>query len=112
MRGMNRVTGEQMTDEAHIKQSISDILTTPIGSRVMLREYGSRLPELVDEPMNELFDVELHAAVAEALKRWEPRFELRGVWISGRTNMGHITLGLSGVLVANGAPIRLEGITL
>lgn len=112
MRGMNRNSGLELTNAEHIKQSIHDLLTTPIGSRVMLRDYGSRLPDLVDEPINDLLDVELYAAVAEALKRWEPRFELRAVWISGRTNMGRITFGISGVVVSDGSPIRLEGITL
>ena len=50
---MNRFTGEKITDEtAHIKQSIADILLTPIGSRIQRRDYGSRIPELIDRPMN------------------------------------------------------------
>ena len=50
---MNRFTGEKITNEtAHIKQSIADILLTPIGSRIQRRDYGSRMPELIDRPMN------------------------------------------------------------
>ena len=112
MRGMNRYTGEALSDEAHLRQSIHDLLTTPIGSRVVLRAYGSRLPDLVDEPINELLDVELYSAVAEALDRWEPRFKLTGVSITGRSNTGRITLSVAGLIVANGEPIRIEGLTL
>lgn len=40
MFGMSNQTGSYLTDEEHLKQSIIDILTTPIGSRVICREYG------------------------------------------------------------------------
>ena len=51
---MNRETGAALGLVEHIAQSITDILTTRIGTRVMRREYGSLLPELVDQPFNDL----------------------------------------------------------
>jgi len=78
----------------------------------MLHEYGSRLSELIDTPMNELLDVELHASVAEALERWEPRFRLTSVWIGNRTPEGRITLDIEGIVLSEGRVIRLEGVTL
>lgn len=112
MRGMNRFAGTALAGDRHIIQSIHDILTTPLGSRAMLRDYGSRIPELVDRPQNPLLDVELQAASAEALDRWEPRFKLTSVWLSGRSSTGRITIGLEGTIVADGSVVRLEGITL
>lgn len=47
---MNRETGAAIGELAHIKKCITDILTTRIGTRVMHREYGSLLPELVAPP--------------------------------------------------------------
>ena len=47
MIGMARTSGAILTGDAHLAQSVADILTTPIGSRVMRREYGSLLFELV-----------------------------------------------------------------
>ncbi|EDJ4804012.1 baseplate assembly protein, partial [Salmonella enterica] len=41
--GMNRNTGLAISDSEHIGQSMRDILLTPVGSRVMRREYGSLL---------------------------------------------------------------------
>lgn len=41
--GMNRGSGRTVTDLEHIRQSVSDILITPIGSRTMRRSYGSLL---------------------------------------------------------------------
>ena len=47
--GMNRETGKSIDGVDHLRQS-TDILTTRIGQRVVLRKYGSNLPELVDLP--------------------------------------------------------------
>lgn len=112
MRGMNRFVGTGIEGDRHLVQSIHDILTTRLGSRVMLHEYGSRLPDLIDRPQGELLDVELQAATAEALDRWEPRFKLTSVWISSRSAAGRITIGIEGTIVADGSVVRLEGITL
>ena len=73
---MNRTTGQSITGLDHLRQSLGDILTTPIGSRVMRREYGSLVPELIDHPDNLATQVRVYAAVASALMRWEPRFRL------------------------------------
>ena len=51
--GMNSQTGKRLSGMDHLRQSIIDILTTPIGSRVMRPGYGSRLFELVDAPVNQ-----------------------------------------------------------
>lgn len=48
MLGMDRNTGKLLSGTDHIRQSIVDILTTPLGTRVMLPEYGSKLFDLVD----------------------------------------------------------------
>jgi phage baseplate assembly protein W len=79
MRGTNARTGKILSGLAHLRQSIRDILTTPLGSRVMRRNYGSRLFDLVDNPLNEQTLVELFAATAEALIRWEPRLQVTRV---------------------------------
>ncbi|NKD46356.1 phage baseplate protein, partial [Haematospirillum jordaniae] len=69
MNGTNAKTGKPLSGLDHLSQSIRDILTTPVGSRVMRRDYGSRLPSLVDAPVNRSTILELYAATAEALAR-------------------------------------------
>ena len=59
-----------------IRQSIQDILTTPIGTRIMRREYGSLLHKLTDAPFNEITLLQLYAATAHALLQWENRIQL------------------------------------
>lgn len=77
MPGINKTNGQRITGtDEHIRQSIGDILTTPIGSRVMRREYGSVIPDLIDAPLNSQTTLRLYAATAAALMRWEPRFKI------------------------------------
>ena len=52
MIGMSRETGTALDGNAHLAQSIGDILSTPLGARVMRRDYGSDLPDLIDRPLN------------------------------------------------------------
>ena len=52
VQSMNNITGESIDGLAHLKQSVNDILTTPIGSRVMRRDYGCGLVELLDSPID------------------------------------------------------------
>ena len=52
MLGMNAHTGQSLSGLDHLRQSIADILSTPLNTRVMRRDYGSRLPELIDQPIN------------------------------------------------------------
>lgn len=102
MAGMNRLTGRPLDGWQHVSQSIGDILSTPIGTRVMRRDYGSRLAELIDRPMNEATVMEATIAVAEALDRWEPRFQLRRVMILEGSQDGHLSIDVVGVYVPDG----------
>ncbi len=79
MRGMSAATGRAIDGDVHLAQSIADILTTPLGSRVMRRDYGSQLPFLIDAPGNGANTVRLYGAAATALQRWEPRLALTRV---------------------------------
>lgn len=109
---MSADTGKTLDGLAHLRQSIRDILTTRIGTRVMRRDYGSRLPELIDNPMNELTKLELFAETAQALAKWEPRLRLDRVYIESISPSGSIVLGLEGTSLLDGQPITLEGIAL
>jgi hypothetical protein len=79
MRGTDTTTGKILSGVEHLRQSIADILTTPIGSRLRRRDYGSLLPFLVDQPQNPLTRIKIFGATAIALLRWEPRIRLTRV---------------------------------
>lgn len=111
MRGTDATTGKALEGIAHLRQSVRDILTTPLGSRVMRRDYGSRLFDLVDNPLNSQTLVELYAATAEALMRWEPRLLVQQVQARSLT-AGSIEIDLSAIYVPTGQPVFLDGISL
>ena len=80
---MNRHSGHPLSPMEHLRQSVGDILTTPIGSRVLRRDYGSMLLDLIDQPANALTKLRLYAAVATALMRWEPRIRVKKISLQG-----------------------------
>lgn len=73
---MSRHTGRRLGAIAHLQQSVADILTTPIGSRVMRRDYGSLVPALIDQPDNLATQTRVMSAIVSALMRWEPRLQV------------------------------------
>lgn len=79
MIGMDRETGKPLSGLDHLWQSIGDILSTPLGSRRMLPDYGAGLRRYVDLPVNEGWKGAVQAEAARALGRWEPRVDLSSV---------------------------------
>lgn len=77
--GMSRIDGKTLTNYAHIQQSIEDILTTPLGSRVMRRDYGITL-DLIDQPANGRTMLRLYSEIIRALTKWEPRITVKRVY--------------------------------
>ena len=73
MIGLSRLTGQRIDGDAHLRQSLHDLMTTPIGTRVMRRDYGSLLPYLIDQPASPRLLMQLRAAILHAILRWEPR---------------------------------------
>lgn len=96
MRGTDAHTGKAIDGLAHLQQSISDILETPYGTRVMRREYGSLLPYLIDQPFHHTTRLRLYAATATALMRWEPRVQLSRVAMQLGDAPGQVVLILDG----------------
>jgi len=66
-----------------IENSIKDILLTPLGSRVMLPEYGSRIYELIDRKVDDEFRADLACFVIEAVEKWEKRVKIDEVRLMG-----------------------------
>lgn len=99
MRGVNASNGKALDGLDHLKQSIRDILTTPIGTRVMRRTYGSRLFQLTDAPLNQATLVELYSATADAIRKWESRFIVSSVRATSITS-GKVELEMTGTYQA------------
>ncbi|WP_442109239.1 GPW/gp25 family protein [Pseudomonas sp. NUPR-001] len=95
MIGVNRRTGASLSGIEHVRQSIEDILTTPLSSRRMRPDYGSALRRFVDLPVNDGWKSAVQAEVARSLSRWEPRLKLETVRVLAVVG-GQITLQLNG----------------
>lgn len=121
MIGMNASDGTAITGAARRAQSIADILSTPLGTRVMRREYGSLVFELIDLPLNATTVMLLRAATAIAIRRWETGFRITRVMLSGDFAGGAPVIEIEGydlsapdptALVSLSIPLRLNAAPL
>ena len=101
MAGTDATTLGSLEGWPHVLQSIGDILRTPVGSRVMRREYGSRLPDLIGRPMTGETVAQVYAASALAIAVWEPRFRLTGVQVARSEGTGHLAIDIRGEYEGN-----------
>ena len=109
--GMDRHTGMTLSPQlAHIHQSLTDIFTTPIGSRIQRRDYGSHLFALIDSPMNPTGRLRLAAALVDAAYRWEPRVIITyaniSVSMDGKVTLDYAARTLDGEEIRNHIIIR------
>ena len=94
MTGMDAETGRVLDGEQHLRQSILTVLTTPVGTRAMLREFGAGVIESLGAPAAAASPA-VYAAAAEALGRWEPRLEVTRLAIREEAD-GHLVVRVEG----------------
>lgn len=107
------IDGKVLDGWDHVRQSITTILSTRIGTRIMRRDFGSRIPDLIDRPMNDATLMAIFSATASALEprqvgdRWygERRFKLERVQVVSLNALGQVSLVVSGIYYPRG----LEG---
>lgn len=110
MIGMSALTGKRLSGDAHLDQSVRDILQTPVGSRVMRRTYGSGLFDLIDSPVNDDTRLDFVSATAEALRQWEPRIVVERVFV--KAIAGGVDIAIEGRRVSDGEKIDIEGVQI
>lgn len=104
MASIHAVSGQVLDELADIRQSIADIVTTPVGTRVMRRDYGSHVFDLIDAPGSELGSLRIAAAAADAIARWEKRVVMKSA---------RLRVGLNGAAVLTIAcVVRASGLTV
>ena len=111
MQGMDENTGKLIGGEAHLRQSIRRILTTPIGSYPLQPEFGSRVPDLVDKPMTDETILLINMSIVEALYKWEERIQTVEVMLDTENiSSGELSFNLK--VVFQGQVVRLDGINV
>lgn len=74
--GMCETTGTLISGVPHVRQSLSRIVLTRIGTRIQRRDFGANILPLVSSPGNEATRVKTIAILAKAILTWEPRVKL------------------------------------
>ena len=105
--GMNSQTGLSISEADHIRQSVRDILVTPVGSRVMRHEYGSLLSALIDQPQTPALRLQIMAACYSAIQKWEPRVSLSTIIFEHPNDDGALFVDITGARSTSGQPFSL-----
>ena len=105
--GMNSQTGLSISEVEHIRQSVRDILVTPVGSRVMRREYGSLLSQMIDQPQTPALRLQIMAACYSAIQRWGPRVNLSTITFERSETDGGLYVDITGIRSTGSQPFSL-----
>lgn len=111
MQGMDAASGKRLGGVNHLRQSISKILTTRIGTRNRRRAFGSRLPERIDNPAGPALAIDIIADTATAIDQWEPRYSLESVKVD-QSAPGRCVLDLDGIYLPEGRRVTLDGLVI
>ena len=65
----------------HVTESIIQILNTQITSRVIRRDFGSRMRGIVFDPNDPTLDTHLDYIIRTALETWEPRVIVGPIYV-------------------------------
>lgn len=109
--GMNRHDGRIIKDELdYLKQSIDDIINTPIGSRIMRRNYGCAIMDIIDLPMNEYTLIQIQAQLANTLLQQENNISLTKLVVKNKNQC--LFLELEGSYVYSGNKVNINDIKI
>ena len=101
-------TGQLLTDELDsIRLSITDIMTTPIGTRIMRKDYGSKIPDLIDQPMNDILMIQLYSEIYTPILKWENRISIEQINIH-EVGHGKLIMDLDAVHITTDQSINLN----
>lgn len=105
---INRETGQVITEDEHIIQSMLDIAMTAKGTRVMRRNYGTILVPKIDAPMNGEYRMMLMSSLMIAFAEFEPRVEVRKIIVDTNT-AGKPQISIQAVKRANNEALQFLG---
>ena len=88
-----------------IKESINRILKTPLITRVMRPEFGSRLYELRDREFNDEYKLLATRYTYEAIEKYEPRVKVEKVNFKLNPVSGIVSLFIA---LTNGDVIEVQ----
>lgn len=78
-KGKGRV--EMLSDEDDIKSSLKILLSTRLGERIMVPNYGCNLDELLFKPLNLTLKTFVRELIKNAILYYEPRIDAEKIQI-------------------------------
>ena len=97
MAGIDRRTFKPIENLTSAYQGVEVIVTTLIGDRVMRREFGGGILELLGRLVTAPLFAAFQQIIATAIDLWEPRFRVRRITPQG--SVEEIRLGHLGLVV-------------
>ncbi|MFA5354795.1 MAG: GPW/gp25 family protein [Thermodesulfovibrionales bacterium] len=70
---------EMVSDEESIRTSLTILLSTAVGERLMEPRYGCNLQEMIFEPLTTTMKTYISGLVEQAILHFEPRIRLNGL---------------------------------
>jgi phage baseplate assembly protein W len=109
--GIDRATGRPLSGWTHVLQSIGVIFATRFGSRVMRRNFGSAVPNVLGQNLTPSTMLKFMTALAIAIEVWEPRFRVRQfVYPENENSADNMSEGKIGLrMIGDYMPNALDG---
>lgn len=83
MTGIDRNTGKAIDNLTSTFQSVEVIFSTRLSSRVMRREFGGGVAELLGRAVTPRLFAAFQQLIGTAIDLWEPRLNVRKISLSG-----------------------------
>lgn len=97
MSGIDRHTFGVIGNLESAYQGLEVLFTTRLASRVMRREFGAGIVELLGRRITYPLFALFQQLVATAIDLWEPRFKVRRISLSGSAD--EVRLGILGLVI-------------
>ncbi|WP_297087453.1 GPW/gp25 family protein [uncultured Draconibacterium sp.] len=87
---------KMLEDEADIESSLEILLSTRLGERIMLPEYGCNLDELLFKPLNLTLKTYITDLIKTAILYHEPRIDVNKITIDKASQLGgEVLIGIN-----------------
>ena len=87
-----------VTNEQSVQQAIETLIMTPVGSRKFLPDYGTSIPTLLFEPLDEGTVILIRNEIRRGVKKWEPRVDLRDVKVVPDYEKNELFISVFGII--------------
>ena len=96
-------------DAESVRQSIKMILSTFPGERIMEPEFGSRVRELLFEPLDDVTSNLLRSEIRNAIEKWENRVSVSSVDVNPNYDSNYYDVMINMTVLEIDADVVFEG---